>query len=77
MPAEFKADLNPKSSGMGLSDMLKMDEAMTKKKLYDDAIKAQPKSKIATPGADAVMNLKSSPGDVGVPFKFGNNNQSD
>jgi len=71
----FTADLNPKKSGMDLGDLLKMDDAMTKRKLYSDAAKVKSMQKTATPGADSV--LKSSMDDAGVPFKFGNNYQSE
>jgi hypothetical protein len=74
----FTADLNPKKSAMDLGDLMKMEDAMIKRKAYDNAMKAKPLVKTATPGADSVMNnLKSSPTDVGVPFKFGNNYQSE
>ena len=62
---------------MDLGDLLKMDDAMAKRKMYSDAMKAKAQLKTPTPGADSVIsNLKSSPTDVGVPFKFGNNYQS-
>lgn len=76
MAAQFTADLNPKTNSMGLSDLLKMDEAMAKAKLYKDAMATKSQSKTLTPGADATL-LKSSIDDVGVPFKFGNNYQSE
>jgi hypothetical protein len=71
----FTADLNPKKSGMDLGDLLRMDEAMAKNKLYSDAAKAKSMQKTATPAADSI--LKSSMDDKGVPFKFGNNYQSE
>ena len=67
----FTADLNPKKSGMDLGDMLKMDEAITKRKLYQDALADKSGKTIIVP-----LNLKSSADDEGVPFKFGNNYQS-
>jgi hypothetical protein len=74
----FTADLNPKKSSMDLGDLLKMDETMAKRKLYQDALAAKSQLKTSTPGADAVLNnLKSSAEDKGVPFKFGNNYQSE
>ena len=77
----FTADLNPKTNSMGLSDLLKMDEAMAKAKLYKDAMATKSQSKTATPIADAVLAktdmLKSDAADMGVPFKFGNNYQSE
>ena len=80
MAAQFTADLNPKGNkSMDLGDLLRMDEAMSKSKLYRDAIAAQSSKSpavTATPGADATL-LKSSIDDVGVPFKFGNNYQSE
>lgn len=73
----FNADLNPKKSNMDLGELLKMEDAMNKRKVYSDAMKAKTPLKTPTPGADSVINnLKSSPTDVGVPFKFGNNYQS-
>lgn len=68
--AEFTANLNPKKSAMDLGDLLKMDEAMTKRSLYDKAIKSK------APNVIVPVNLKSSSDDIGVPFKFGNNYQS-
>jgi hypothetical protein len=77
----FNTDLNPKKSGMDLGDLLKMDDAMTKRKLYSDAAKVKSMQKTATPGANAVLAktdmLKSDAADMGVPFKFGNNYQSE
>ena len=67
--AEFTADLNPKKSSMDLGDLLKMDEAMAKNKLYNDALKAK------TPAKNNMV--KSDAADTGVPFKFGNNYQSE
>jgi len=72
----FNVDLNPKKSTMDLGEMLKLDEARAKNKLYKDAVTAKSQSKTLTPGADATL-LKSSIDDVGVPFKFGNNYQSE
>lgn len=63
----FTADLNPKTKGMELGDMLKMDYEMARKKYYDDAMVNR---KPAAP-------IKSSASDPGVPFKFGNNYQSE
>ena len=74
--AEFNVDLNPKKSTMDLGEMLKLDEARAKNKLYKDAVTVKSQSKTLTPGADATL-LKSSIDDVGVPFKFGNNYQSE
>jgi hypothetical protein len=71
----FTADLNPKKSNMELGELLKMEDAIAKRKLYDDAMKAKSMQKTATPAADSV--LKSSMDDQGVPFKFGNNYQSE
>jgi len=77
----FNADLNPKKSSMDLGDLLKLDEAMAKNKLYSDAAKAKSMQKTATPSADATLAksnmLKSDAADMGVPFKFGNNYQSE
>ena len=74
----FTADLNPKKSNMDLGDLLRMEEAMAKNKLYSDAAKAKAMQKTATPAADAILsNAKSSAIDTGVPFKFGNNYQKD
>ena len=77
----FTADLNPKKSSMDLGDLLKMDEAMAKSKLYNDAQKAKSMQKTVTPGADATLAktdmLRSDAADMGVPFKFGNNYQTD
>jgi len=71
----FTADLNPKTGkSMDLLDMIKMNEYMGK-------AKAKSAVKTATPGADAVLAktdmLKSDSADMGVPFKFGNNYQSE
>lgn len=52
---------------MDLGDMLKMDEAMTKRRLYRDAMDAKAGK---TPAPAPVE-------DAGVVFKFGNNNQKD
>ena len=71
----FTADLNPKKSAMDLGDLMKMEDAMIKRKAYDNAMKAKPLVKTQTPGANSV--LKSSMDDAGVPFKFGNNYQSE
>jgi hypothetical protein len=65
----FNADLNPKKSSMDLGDLLKMDEAMTKNKLYKDAANAK-KSIVVTPA-------KPNIADNSVPFKYGNNYQSE
>ena len=77
----FTADLNPKKSGMDLGDLLKMDEAMAKRRIYENSAKAKPMQKTATPGANATLAktdmLKSDATDMGVPFKFGNNYQSE
>jgi hypothetical protein len=75
----FTADLNPKKSNMDLGDLLKMDEVITRRKLYDDALKAKASGKTVTPAADAIVKsdmLKSSMDDVGTPFRF-NNSQSE
>ena len=67
----FTADLNPKTKGMDLGDLLKMDEAMAKRRLYQDALNAKPgKTTIVVP-------VKSSADDEGVPLKFGNSYQKD
>jgi hypothetical protein len=66
----FTADLNPKKSGMDLGDLLKMDETMIRRKLYQDAMTDKSVKKVP-------VNLKSSVDDDGVPFKFGNNYQSE
>ena len=74
----FNADLNPKKSGMDLGDLLKMDETMTRRKLYDDAVKAKASGKTSTPAADAIIKsdmLKSSMDDAGVKFRFNNNQE--
>jgi hypothetical protein len=69
----FNADLNPKTKGMDLGDLLKMDDAMTRRKLYRDAMADKSgKTTVIVP-----VNLKSSADDKGVPFKFGNNYQSE
>jgi len=69
----FTADLNPKKSGMDLGDLLKMDEAITKRRLYQEAMADKSgKTRVIVP-----VNLKSSADDTGVPFKFGNNYQSE
>ena len=60
---------------MDLSDLMKMEDSMIKRKAYDNAMKAKPLVKTPTPGANSV--LKSSMDDAGVPFKFGNNYQSE
>ena len=77
----FNVDLNPKKSGMDLGEMLKLDEARAKNKLYKDSAAAKSQSKTATPAADAILAktdmLKSDSADMGVPFKFGNNYQSE
>ena len=73
----FTADLNPKTGkSMDLLDMIKMNEYMGK-------AKAKSAVKTATPAADAILAkpapndmIKSSPDDVGTPFKF-NNSQND
>ena len=70
----FTADLNPKTNSMSLADLVKMNE-------YMDKTKAKSAVKTATPIADAVLAktdmLKSDAADMGVPFKFGNNYQSE
>ena len=71
----FTADLNPKNSkSMDLLDMIKMNE-------YLGRASTKSAVKTATPGADAVLAkadmLKSDAADMGVPFKFGNNYQSE
>ena len=71
----FTADLNPKTGkSMDLLDMIKMNEYMGK-------TKAKSAVKTATPAADAILAktdmLKSDSADMGVPFKFGNNYQSE
>ena len=71
----FTADLNPKTGkSMDLLDMIKMNEYMGK-------AKAKSAVKTATPAADAILAktdmLKSDSADMGVPFKFGNNYQSE
>ena len=74
----FTADLNPKKSNMDLGDLLKMDDLITRRKLYDDAVKAKSLVKTATPAADAIIKsdmLKSSMDDVGVKFRFNNNQE--
>ena len=63
---------------MDLGDLLKMDEAITRRKLYDDAVKAKASVKTATPAADAIIKsdmLKSSMDDTGVKFRFNNNQE--
>jgi len=75
MAAQFTADLNPKSTNkMDVIDLMKMDD-------YLGRTKVKPAVKTATPGADAVLAkadmLKSDAADKGVPFKFGNNYQSE
>ena len=75
MAAQFTTDLNPKTTGkMDLADLVKMNEYMGK-------TKAKSAVKTATPAADAVLAktdmLKSDSADMGVPFKFGNNYQSE
>ena len=77
MAAQFTADLNPKGNkSMDLGDLLKMDEAISKSKLYRDAAQSGKSPAVTvTPGADAT--LRSSMDDAGVPFKFGNNFQKD
>lgn len=58
---------------MDLGDLLRMDEAMTKRRLYREAMADKPgKTTVIVP-----VNAKSSEDDKGVPFKFGNNNQSE
>ena len=71
----FTADLNPKNSkSMDLLDMIKMEDYMGRKT-------AKATTKTATPGADSTLAkqdmLKSDSADMGVPFKFGNNYQSE
>jgi len=68
----FTADLNPKKSSMDLGDLLKMNESMTRRKLYQDAMADKSGKTVIVP-----VNLKSSADDKGVPFKFGNNYQSE
>jgi len=53
---------------MDLLDLIKMEDYMGHRT-------AKATTKTATPGADYV--LKSSMDDAGVPFKFGNNYQSE
>jgi len=65
----FTADLNPKKSGMDLGDLLKMDEAMTKRRLYQDALNAKP-------GKTIVVEPAKPSADDSVQFKYGNNYQS-
>lgn len=72
--AEFKANLNPVSNKTDINDLLKMDDYLGRK--------AKPAKVTATPAATAILAkpalndiVRSSPDDVGVPFKFGNNNQ--
>jgi hypothetical protein len=76
----FNADLNPKKTAMGLGELLKMEEALVKNKLYNDAAKAKSMKKTATPAADAILSspnmLKSSADDLGTEFRF-NSNQKD
>jgi hypothetical protein len=68
----FTADLNPKSGkSMDLLDMVKMEDYLAR----SGKATAKPAAKMATPGADSV--LKSDAMDAGVPFKFGNNYQSE
>jgi len=81
----FTADLNPKKSSMDLGDLLKMDEAITKKRYYDEAMgnktpKVAPKKPApvidkSTPYEPNDM-LRSSADDVGTQFRF-NNSQSE
>jgi hypothetical protein len=66
----FTADLNPKKSGMDLGDMLKMDETMTKRRLYQEAMADKPGK------TTVVIPVKSNADDGGFSFKFGNNYQS-
>jgi uncharacterized protein YihD (DUF1040 family) len=69
----FTADLNPKGSkSMDLGDLLKMNETMARKKLYENALADKSGKTVIIP-----VNLKSSADDEGVPFKFGNNYQSE
>ena len=69
----FTADLNPKSNkSMDLLDMIKMEDYLGR---TSKGTTAKPAGKTATPNADSV--LKSSMDDTGVPFKFGNNYQSE
>ena len=76
----FTADLNPKSGkSTDLLDLIKMEDYLERRR----AISPKPAAKTATPAADAIMAkpapndmLKSSSDDVGVPFRF-NNNQND
>ena len=67
----FTADLNPKNKGMDLGDLLKMDEAMTKRRLYREALDAQPGK------TTVIVPVKAPADDSGFQFKFGNNNQKD
>ena len=59
---------------MDLGDLLKMDDALAKNKLYQKALDESKKNpaKVVIP-----LNVKSDNNDVGVPFKFGNNYQSE
>jgi hypothetical protein len=69
----FTADLNPKGGkSMDLLDMIKMENYLEHRKVLG----SKPTDKTATPGANATL-LKSNIDDVGVPFKFGNNYQSE
>lgn len=70
----FTADLNPKKSGSDVGDLLKMSEAVKRKKLIDDAMANQTGK---APIIVMPVNAKSSVDDEGVPFKFGNNYQQD
>jgi hypothetical protein len=71
MAAQFTADLNPKTNASGLTDLLKMDEAISKAKLYKDALAAKDASTVKTPPKPNNM-VKSSADDVGTPFRFNN-----
>jgi hypothetical protein len=71
----FNADLNPKKTSMGLGELLKMEEAMVKNRLYNDAVKAKSMKKTVTPAADAILSkpdnmLRSSADDIGTEFRF-------
>ena len=54
---------------MDLGDLLKMDEAMSKRRLYQDALNAKP-------GKTIVVEPAKPSADDSVQFKYGNNYQS-